>query len=90
MSAGGPALKSGRGLTQEIAAALGLPKNTARAVLTLDVYQPPRLEITMNVTDSAGRFVLEEVPSKFTQGLALRIAKVQFMVRLERFPDAKN
>ena len=34
-----------RKLTAELAHALGLPKYTTREVLTLDIHQPPRIEL---------------------------------------------
>lgn len=75
-------------LTQQIARALGLPKHTARAVLTLDAMQPPRIDLTMHVTDSAGRIVIEEAPAG--ENIAKRIAQVRFMVRLEPFPEIRK
>lgn len=80
--------RGGRELTGALAKALGLPKNTVRAVLTLDATEPPRLELTMHATDAAGRPIVEEVPGEYGEGVERRIAQVQFMVRLERFPDA--
>jgi hypothetical protein len=80
--------RGGRELTAALAKALGLPKNTVRAVLTLDATEPPRLEMTMHATDAAGRPIVEEVPGEYGEGVERRIAQVHFMVRLERFPDA--
>lgn len=77
-----------RELTTALGKALGLPKNTVRAVLTLDNTESPRLELTMLATDTAGRPIVEEVPGEYGEGVERRIAQVQFMVRLERFPDA--
>jgi hypothetical protein len=86
----GPAWGRHRVLTAELAAALGLPKLARRAVLTLEVGQPPRMEIEMRVVDARGRPIIEERPGEYGEGVARRLAKVQFMVRLERFPDAKT
>ena len=80
-------MSSGYHLTRELAKALGLPKHTTRAVLTLQAGEPPRMQLTVNVTDSAGNPILEQVPGKYGEGIARRIAQVQFMVRLEQFPD---
>ncbi len=74
-------------LTRELSQALGLPKYTTRAVLTLEAGQVPRLELTMLVLDHAGRPVVEQVPGEYGEGVARRIAQVQFMVRLEHFPQ---
>jgi hypothetical protein len=82
------ARRGGRELIAALAKALGLPKNTVRAVLTLDATEPPRLELTMDATDAAGRPIVEEVPGEYGEGMERRIAQVQFMVRLERFPGA--
>ncbi len=76
-----------RQLTAEIAKALGLPKHTVRAVLTLDAEGPPRLELTVLATDAKGLLILEEVPRQHGDDVAARLAQVQFMVRLERFPE---
>ena len=79
-----------RSLTAELAAALGLPKFTSRAVLTLDVDRPPRLELTVHCFDGAGRPIVEETPGQYGEGVARRIAQVRFMVRLERFEEEKQ
>lgn len=76
-----------RALTRDLAAALGLPKHTTRAVLTLEVDQPPRLEVTAWVLDrsqSPGPF-LEVARSEVDGTLVQRLARVQFMLRLEQF-----
>ena len=80
--------RGGRELTFALAKALGLPKNTVRAVLTLDATEPPLLALTMHATDAAGHPIVEEVPGEYGAGVEHRIAQVHFMVRLERFPDA--
>ena len=71
---------SAAGLNAELAKALGLPKHTLRAVLVLQAGELPRLELTMHATNLAGNLVLEGA------GAAARLAKVKFMLRLERFP----
>lgn len=72
----------GHQLVVDLAKALGLPKHTVKAVLTLEVGELPRLQLTMHATDSNGRLVLEADPG---DPVARRIAQVQFMVRLEPF-----
>ena len=42
-------MSSGYHLTRELAKALGLPKHTTRAVLTLQAGEPPRMQLTVNV-----------------------------------------
>ena len=74
-----------RELTQALAQALGLPNTTKRAVLTLEVGQPPRVELTMMVTDTKGKLVLEDVRDANGVAIDRRVAQVQFMVRLEPF-----
>lgn len=78
--------KPSRNLTVELARALGLPKNTTKAVLTLEAGKLPRLELTMHCVDGSGLLVVE--PNPQMGGAAQRIASVQFMVRLEHFPEA--
>jgi hypothetical protein len=71
-------------LTRALSKALGLPKHTKRAVLTLDASEPPRLELTVLATDAQGRLIVEADPEG---GAADRLAQVQFMLRLEPFSD---
>lgn len=80
--------RGGRELTAALAKALGLPKHTVRAVLTLDATDAPRLELTMLAMDATGRPIVEEAPGKYGEAIEHRVARVHFMVRLERFPDA--
>jgi hypothetical protein len=75
-------------LTEELARALGLPKFTRRAVLTLEAGVPPVMQLELYVVDSAGRLIVEPAPGQVEGTAAERLAQVQFMVRLERFPDA--
>jgi hypothetical protein len=49
-------------LTMALARALGLPKYTQRAVLTLDASEPPRLELTVLPVDEQGQFMLRLEP----------------------------
>jgi hypothetical protein len=81
---------SARQLTAELARALGLPKHTTRAVLTLDAKAPPRIELTMHATNPDGKLIVETYSGECGEALARRVAQVQFMVRLEHFPDAGN
>lgn len=74
---------AGRQLTADLAKALGLPKHTKKAVLTLEAGELPTLEMTMHATDTNGRLVLEADPG---DPVAKRVAQVQFMVRLVPFP----
>lgn len=78
---------SNQNLTAELAKALGLPKNTTRAVLTLENGKPPTLDLTLYCTDVNGRFVLDPIGGIVDGATATRLATVQFMVRLESFPD---
>lgn len=73
---------AGRQLTADLARALGLPKRTKKAVLTLEAGELPTLELTLHATDSNGRLVLEADPG---DPVAKRVAQVQFMVRLVPF-----
>lgn len=73
---------AGRQLTADLVKALGLPKHTKKAVLTLEAGELPTLELTMHATDTNGRLVLEADPG---DPVAKRVAQVQFMVRLEPF-----
>lgn len=72
-------------LTRELCAALGLPKMTRRAVLTLEVGQLPALDLDVACSDTEGRPIVEELPGAYGNGVARRIASVQFMVRLVPF-----
>jgi hypothetical protein len=74
---------SARELTRDLSKALGLPKHTHKAVLTLEAGKAPQLELFMHAVDCGGRLVLEADPG---DPVAKRIAQVQFMLRLERFP----
>lgn len=81
-------MSSWRDLNRELAQALGLPKGTVRAVLTLDAHEPPRIDITAHVHDANGLLILEPDPSDpHAAPLARRIARVRFLIRLERIPD---
>lgn len=77
-------------LTRALSKALGLPKHTKRAVLTLDASEPPRLELTVLATDAQGRLIVEAGPVDGAEGAARRLAQVQFMLRLEPFADNAN
>jgi hypothetical protein len=68
-------------LNAELAAALGLPPKTFRAVLELEAGKAPLLVIMSRVTDSQG-MVQRERKSDGT--LADRLKQVRFIVRLER------
>ena len=68
-----------------LANALGLPKYTTRAVLTLEAGKSPTLDLTVLATDKDFRPIVETVKGEYGSGLAKRLASVQFMVRLERF-----
>jgi diacylglycerol kinase family enzyme len=46
-------------LANELAVALGLPKGTTRAVLTLEAGKMPTIDLTMYITDANGQLVLE-------------------------------
>lgn len=70
---------SSRDVTAELARALGLPKNTTRAVLTLQAGRFPTLKVEYLVTDTVGRFVILDSDDS----MAARIAKVNFVLRLE-------
>lgn len=72
-------------LTKDLCKALGLPKMTTRAVLTLAAGEPPRLQIEMLATDSKGKPIVETSAGEYGEGVARRLATVQFMVRLEPF-----
>lgn len=70
-----------RNLCADLAMALGVSHAT-KAVLTLEPGKLPVLEVTMLVINAAGRAVLEPEPGN---SMARRLAKVQFMLRLEPF-----
>lgn len=78
--------KSAAGLTAELAQALGLPRNTTRAVLTLEAGEAPLLEVSMFAIDRKGQPLVEVVPGEYGEGVARRLARVEFMLRLEAFP----
>lgn len=79
-----PAAGADMNLTAEIAKALGLPKHTARASLTLEAGSPPRLALEVKCVDSAGHLVVEDT-ADLAGNVTQRLAQVQFMLRLERF-----
>jgi hypothetical protein len=66
-------------LTAELARAFGLPSNVTRAVLTLEVNQPPRIDVTMLVKDAQGRFVLDRVADE--------VKRIDFSYRLVRIGE---
>lgn len=72
-------------LADEIAKALGLPKYTKKAVLTLEPCKLPTIELTMYCADDLGRVITETIETP--EGVVQRLAQVQFMLRLERFPE---
>lgn len=74
-------------LTNDIANILGLPKFTTKAVITLEADKLPTIEITAFVMDKDGRPVIEETSGEYGNGIAKRLAEVQFMVRLEPFSN---
>ncbi len=74
-----------RQLTAELALALGLPRYTKRAVLTLEVGEPPRIEPDVICTDAAGHPIIETLPREYGEPAAQRLASVRFMLRLEPF-----
>ena len=57
---------------QELAAALGLPRYTTKAVLTLESGYLPVLEITALVTDDDGKIAFESDPDQPQGGRAER------------------
>lgn len=61
-------------ITRELAAALGLPKNSRKAVLTLEVGKLPTLEIET--------FVISDAEPGMRPISPERIKQVKFMVRL--------
>lgn len=67
-------------LNNQFAAALGLPRNTRRAVLTLEVGEIPKLLIETMVLPTA-----REVPGVAGIDAALSVKQIPFMVRLEPF-----
>lgn len=74
--------KSLRELNSNLALALGLPKHTTRAVLTIQVGEYPRLEVVCN------RVPLEIVTNPDTGAKSL--ASVRFMLRLEPFTPTED
>jgi hypothetical protein len=74
-----------RQLTDELCKAMGLPKSTRKAVLTLEAGQPPRLELEMYCLDATGRHIVETLPGEYGEPFVRRLASVRFMVRLEPF-----
>ena len=74
-----------RNLCADLARALGVSRAT-KAVLTLEPGKLPLLEVTMPVVDASGRSVLEPYPDDIL-GVARRLAKVQFLLRLEPFNE---
>lgn len=72
-------------LNRALAQALGLPKHTKKAVLTLEAGEYPTLELTMVVTDAAGQPIGDQVKQP-VGSYAAALATVQFMVRLVPFP----
>jgi hypothetical protein len=63
-------------LVQELAAALGLPRYTTKAVLTLESGCLPILEITTLVTEDDGKFAFESDQDQPQGGRAERIKDV--------------
>lgn len=70
-------------LTRDLARALGLPPGTTRAVLTLLPGRPPMMEVECYINDADGEFIVQSGD----RGMAQRLASVQFMLRLEPYPD---
>lgn len=68
-------------ITKELAQALGLPKHTRKAVLTLEVGELPTLEIET--------FVIADAQPDMKAADPDRIKQVSFMVRLMPFRDSK-
>lgn len=66
-----------------MAKALGLPKHTRRAVLTLEAGELPTLEVEMYIIDDRS-FPREQL---VTQSIPIELEKLQFMLRLEPFRD---
>lgn len=66
-------------LNRNLARSLGLPRNTTRAVLTLEVGKLPTLEVEYLITDSFGRNVVEPIEEV---SVAKRLAKANFVLRL--------
>jgi len=73
-------------LTSELAQALGLPPHCTRAVLTLEPLEAPKLWVECLVTDSTGQPIVRNGPPP--EGVAARLQKVGFMLRLEPFEKA--
>lgn len=66
--------RDGRELTAAIASALGLPKTTVRATLTLCVDSPPVIELSMIAVDSVGNTKLEAVLDGVDGSIVERLA----------------
>lgn len=75
----GEAEMSAHDMNAKFSKALGLPKGTTRAVLTLQVGRMPRLHITANVMDGAGHPVLNAD--------ATEVEKIEFSYRLVPFGE---
>lgn len=74
-------------LTNDLARALGLPKNTSRAVLTLAAGQPPRLDLTVEVfSDDGGPLVGPPIQAPLEHFAGRRIQQINFRLRLEPNP----
>jgi hypothetical protein len=69
-------------LNGELARALGLPKTTTKAVLTIEVNKLPTIAIECFATDGNGKPIVEIVSAEYGEPVQRRLAKVRFMVRL--------
>mgnify|MGYP000726940681 CR=1 FL=1 len=79
---------SNQSLTAELAAALGLPKNTIRAALILDSSDhSPRIELACYVTDSKGVFQIERLNYDENGSIADRIVTVMKKFKLVPIDD---
>jgi hypothetical protein len=74
-------------LAQELASALGVPKYTIRAVLTLTPGALPTLELTTLVTDEDARFIVQADPEAQVGSQADRIATVMKKFKLVPIDD---
>lgn len=74
---------SSRGLTYDLCKALGLPRNTVRAVLTIDANDPPKLEIEVWPVDDAGRPIVQEAAGDYSEPIAKRLTKLKFRLQPE-------
>lgn len=70
-------------LNAAFAKALGLPKHTTKAVLTLEAGQLPTLQVQCYVIDTKS-FPQERL---VTKSIPVELAQIQFMLRLEPFRD---